>query len=165
MTMIGRNPRQGLRALVGGNGVKPRGDSMSEICRRSFIRGAVAFGAAGLSASSLRAQAPQEEKGMPARGEFVIANAYVMTMDPDLGDFAGGAVHVRNGEIVAIGKAVTGGGEQVDGTGMIVMPGLVDTHWHMWNTLYRSFSGDKPGDGYFPTVGRFGQQMTADDIF
>jgi len=27
---------------------------------------------------------------------------------------------------------------------MIVMPGLVETHWHMWNTLYRSFAGDKP---------------------
>ena len=48
---------------------------------------------------------------------------------------------------------------------MIVMPGLVETHWHMWNTLYRSFSGDKPEEGYFPTVARFGQQMNADDVF
>ena len=74
-------------------------------------------------------------------------------------------MHVRNGEIIAVGKVVAGGGDRIDGTGMIVMPGLVDTHWHMWNTLYRSFSGDKPADGYFPTVARFGQQMTADDIF
>src|SRR5262249_51537128 len=77
---------------------------------------------------------------LPARGEFTIANAYVMTMDGALGDIAGGAVHVRNGEIVAIGKDVKGGGQKIDGTGMIVMPGLVETHWHMWNTLYRSFS-------------------------
>jgi cytosine/adenosine deaminase-related metal-dependent hydrolase len=35
----------------------------------------------------------------------------------------------------------------------------------MWNTLFRSFSGDKPEDGYFPTVARFGQQMTPNDIF
>src|SRR6516164_601692 len=38
---------------------------------------------------------------LPARGEFTIANAYVMTMDGALGDIAGGSVHVRNGEIVA----------------------------------------------------------------
>jgi 5-methylthioadenosine/S-adenosylhomocysteine deaminase len=45
------------------------------------------------------------------------------------------------------------------------MPGLVETHWHMWNTLFRSFAGDKPEEGYFPTVARFGQQMNPDDIF
>jgi 5-methylthioadenosine/S-adenosylhomocysteine deaminase len=72
---------------------------------------------------------------------------------------------VRNGEIVAVGKDVKGGGQKIDGGGMIVMPGLVDTHWHMWNTLFRSFAGDRPEEGYFPTVARFGQQMNPDDIF
>ena len=144
---------------------------MCELCRRRFIRGAAALGvagAAGLFSSPLMAQprrgdAPASK--LPARGEFTIANAHVMTMDGALGDIPGGSVHVRNGEIVAVGKDVKGGGQKIDGTGMIVMPGLVETHWHMWNTLYRSFSGDKPEEGYFPTVARFGQQMTADDVF
>src|SRR6266700_3469926 len=146
-------------------------DRMCELCRRRFIRGAAALGAAGatgLLSSPLMAQPRRGDTAstkQPARGEFTIANAYVMTMDGALGDIAGGSVHVRNGEIVAIGKDVKGGGQKIDGTGMIVMPGLVETHWHMWNTLYRSFSGDKPEEGYFPTVARFGQQMTADDIF
>jgi cytosine/adenosine deaminase-related metal-dependent hydrolase len=35
----------------------------------------------------------------------------------------------------------------------------------MWNTVFRSFSGDKPAEGYFPTVARFGAQMNPDDIF
>ena len=141
---------------------------MCELCRRRFIRGAAALGAAGLFSSPLMAQPRRGEAAssrLPARGEFTIANAYVMTMDGSLGDIAGGAVHVRNGEIVAVGKDVKGGGQKIDGTGMIVMPGLVETHWHMWNTLYRSFSGDKPEEGYFPTVARFGQQMNADDVF
>ena len=144
---------------------------MCELCRRRFIGGAAALGvagAAGLFSSPLMAQprrgdAPASK--LPARGEFTIANAHVMTMDGALGDIPGGSVHVRNGEIVAVGKDVKGGGQKIDGTGMIVMPGLVETHWHMWNTLYRSFSGDKPEEGYFPTVARFGQQMTADDVF
>jgi 5-methylthioadenosine/S-adenosylhomocysteine deaminase len=143
---------------------------MCELCRRSFIRGAAALGVAGASGafvSPLMAQARVAAGGpkLPPRGEFTIANAYVMTMDGTLGDIAGGAVHVRNGAIVAVGKDVKGGGQRIDGNGMIVMPGLVETHWHMWNTLYRSFSGDKPEDGYFPTVARFGQQMTPDDVY
>jgi len=141
---------------------------MCEICRRNFIRGAAALGAAGatgLFSSPLMAQTPGGGGRLPARGEFTIANAYVMTMDGALGDIAGGSVHVKNGDIVAVGKDVKGGGQKIDGTGMIVMPGLVETHWHMWNTLYRSFAGDKPDDGYFPTVARFGQQMTPDDVF
>ena len=141
---------------------------MCQLCRRDFIRGAAAFGAAALSPSSLMAQAKSNNAGspkLPARGEFTIANAYVMTMDSALGDVAGGSVHVRNGEIIGVGKEVKGGGTKIDGAGMIVMPGLVETHWHMWNTLFRSFAGDKPEEGYFPTVARFGQQMNPDDIF
>jgi cytosine/adenosine deaminase-related metal-dependent hydrolase len=144
---------------------------MCQICRRSFIRGAAALGAAGatgLFSSPLLAQARRgntDSSKLPARGEFTIANAYVMTMDSSLGDIADGSVHVRNGDIVAVGKDVTGGGERIDGSGMIVMPGLVETHLHMWNTLFRSFAGDKPEDGYFPTVARFGQQMSPDDTF
>jgi 5-methylthioadenosine/S-adenosylhomocysteine deaminase len=144
---------------------------MCQLCRRSFIRGAAALGAAGVAGplpSPLMAQAQRSEADasrLPARGEFTIANAYVMTMDGALGDIAGGSVHVRNGEIVAVGKDIAGDGEKIDGAGLIVMPGLVETHWHMWNTLFRSFAGDKPEDGYFPTVARFGQQMSPDDIF
>jgi cytosine/adenosine deaminase-related metal-dependent hydrolase len=132
------------------------------------LRGAGALGAAaasGLFVSPLMAQSGGGGARLPARGEFTIANAYVMTMDGALGDIADGAVHVKDGDIVAVGKDLKGGGERIDGTGMIVMPGLVETHWHMWNTLYRSFAGDKPEEGYFPTVARFGQQMTPDDIF
>src|SRR6516165_2297322 len=143
---------------------------MCELCRRSFIRGATALGAlgsVGLISPVVMAQAQRGggDLRLPARGEFTIADAHVMTMDGALGDIVGGSVHVRNGEIVAVGKDVKGGGQKIDGTGMIVMPGLIETHWHMWNTLYRSFSGDKPEEGYFPTVARFGQQMSADDIF
>ena len=141
---------------------------MCDLCRRSFMRGAGALGAAaasGLFTTPLMAQQGGGASRLPARGEFTIANAYIMTMDGGLGDIAGGSIHVRNGDIVAVGKDIAGGGERIDGGGMIVMPGLVETHWHMWNTLYRSFAGDKPEEGYFPTVARFGQQMSPDDIF
>jgi cytosine/adenosine deaminase-related metal-dependent hydrolase len=145
---------------------------MCDLCRRSFIRGAVALGGASLFASPVLAAARADPKAarsaarLPARGEFVVRNAYVMTMDPALGDIPGGSVHVKNGEIVAVGKDVAAPGARVlDGAGMIVLPGLVETHWHMWNTLFRSFAGDQKDHGYFPTVARFGMQMTPDDMY
>src|SRR5690242_21705997 len=103
---------------------------MCEICRRSFIRGAAALGAAGatgISVSPLLAQARRDAAGgarPPARGEFTIANAYVMTMDASLGDIAGGTVHVREGAVVAGGKGIAGRGQHTDGHGVNVQPGL-----------------------------------------
>jgi 5-methylthioadenosine/S-adenosylhomocysteine deaminase len=139
---------------------------MCDLCsRRSFIRGAGALAATTMLGSPLIAQG-QTDARLPAREEFVIRNAYLLTMDADLGDIARGAIHVKDGAILAVGAEVAApGARAVDGTGMIVMPGLVDTHWHMWNTLFRSFAGEKQEEGYFPTVARFGQQMTADDVF
>jgi 5-methylthioadenosine/S-adenosylhomocysteine deaminase len=48
---------------------------------------------------------------------------------------------------------------------MIVLPGLVETHWHMWSTLLRSFSGDKPENLYFPNILAFGKHSTPKDIY
>jgi 5-methylthioadenosine/S-adenosylhomocysteine deaminase len=144
---------------------------MSDIRRRQLLAGLGAIGTAGVMPSPLfaageTAPAPHLAPTLPPRGELLIRKAYVMTMDPAAGDIPDGSVHIRNGRIIAVGKDIQAPAARViDGVGTIVMPGLVDTHWHMWNTLYRSFSGDKASDGYFPTVGRFGQQMTADDMY
>jgi 5-methylthioadenosine/S-adenosylhomocysteine deaminase len=43
---------------------------------------------------------------LPDRGEFVVRNARVLTMDPSLGELDRGDVHVRNGEIIAVGRDV-----------------------------------------------------------
>jgi cytosine/adenosine deaminase-related metal-dependent hydrolase len=48
---------------------------------------------------------------------------------------------------------------------MIVLPGLVETHWHMWNTLLRSMSGEKPELGYFRTTAALGQKYEPTDMY
>ena len=89
-----------------------------------------------------------------------------MTMDRDLGDIPGGDIHIKNGEIAAVGKGLKAPGAAIlEGRHMIVLPGLVETHWHMWNTLLRSFAGEKPDQGYFPTAANFGQVMAPDDMY
>ena len=105
--------------------------------RRGFLGGAVAAGALGLAGlpGDVLAQAAARKGAvapLPARGNFVIRNAYVMTMDSGLGDIAKGDVHVKDGAIVAVGRNVAApGAERIDGTGSIVLPGFVETHWHM----------------------------------
>jgi 5-methylthioadenosine/S-adenosylhomocysteine deaminase len=145
-----------------------------KIGRRNFIRGVAALGAAGaagvniFSAGCGQAAPPAQtgSTGLPARGEFIVRDAYVMTMDPALGDVTAGHVHVRNGDIVAVGSDVQAPGATVlDGRGMIVLPGMVDTHWHMWTTLLRSFDGDNAATGYFPRTSAYGQAMTPDDMY
>jgi 5-methylthioadenosine/S-adenosylhomocysteine deaminase len=66
----------------------------------------------------------------------------VVTMDPEIGDLPDGDVLVTGGHIAAVGTGLDApGAQEIDARGMIVAPGLVDTHWHMWNTLLRSMSG------------------------
>jgi len=74
-----------------------------------------------------------------ARGEFVVRSAHVLTMDPPLGDVKRGDIHVRAGQIVAMGKNLQRSGVEVIGGGqMIALPGLIDTHSHLWNTPLRN---------------------------
>jgi 5-methylthioadenosine/S-adenosylhomocysteine deaminase len=103
---------------------------------------------------------------LPFRGEFIVRGAYVLTMDPELGDIPDGDVHVKNGEIIAVGKQLKAPGAAVlDGNRMILLPGLIDTHWHMWTTFLRGMAGDKIEDGYFPVTTRYGQAMSPLDMY
>src|SRR5262245_40627771 len=144
---------------------------MCDLCRRSLLRGLAALGGIGAFPTLLRAQAQSGQGAraagpLPPRGDFVIRNGFVLTMDPALGDLPRGSVHVRGGEIVAVGVEVNApGADVIDATDMIVLPGLIETHWHMWNTLFRSFAGDEQAHGYFPTVARYGAVMTPDDMY
>ena len=134
--------------------------------RRHVLGGALAVGAAGfagLSAGQSDA-APRPGGKLPERGNFVIRGAYVMPMEVD--DIFNGDVHVKEGVIVAVGPNLKPrGAASIDGRGMIVLPGLVETHWHMWNTLLRSMSGDKPEFGYFRTAAGLGRVYQPGDMY
>jgi cytosine/adenosine deaminase-related metal-dependent hydrolase len=86
-------------------------------------------------------------------------------MDPALGDVADGEVHVRDGEIVAVGRRLGVRAPRIDGSDTVVMPGLVDTHWHLWTSLYRSMSSSSPETSYFTLNVRNGVRCTPDDLF
>jgi 5-methylthioadenosine/S-adenosylhomocysteine deaminase len=75
------------------------------INRRAVLAASTAVGAASLMARRAFAQgAPAAAP--PARGEFVIRGAHVLSMDSAVGDLPVGDVHVRNGAIVAVAASV-----------------------------------------------------------
>src|SRR5690349_13392304 len=103
--------------------------------------------------------------GPEPSGTIVVRSGYVVTMDPETGDLPGGDVLIADGAIAAVGTglAAPAGATELDATGMIVAPGLVDTHWHLWNTLLRGMSGGGPG--YFRLCRSLGPAFGAEDVY
>jgi cytosine/adenosine deaminase-related metal-dependent hydrolase len=84
------------------------------------------------------------------RGTYLIKGGAVITVDPAIGTLAKADVLVRDGVIAAVAPDLSGkGAEIIDASQMIVMPGLIDSHYHMWSTLGRNFISDN-GFEYFP---------------
>jgi len=148
----------------------------STIDRRRFMTALAGAGAAGMSSPSGLAQGPQPSptgqrstgtaRRLPGRGDFIVRRGHLVTMDESLGDIPDGDVHVRNGEILEVGRNLRGAGATVlDARQMIVMPGFVDTHWHMWTTYLRGMSGDRAEDGYFPVTTAYGRAMQPEDMY
>jgi 5-methylthioadenosine/S-adenosylhomocysteine deaminase len=135
--------------------------------RRDLMTASAAFGAATIMPSSLLAQTPASDPNttaLPARGEFVIRGATILTMDPTLGDIAKGDIHVRDGAIVAIGPNIpANGAEIIDAANMIAMPGMIDTHWHMWGSVARNMAGEDAKTGYFLFARAVGDVFTPED--
>ena len=120
--------------------------------RRNFLKGAAAAGvaAAGLNLFASRPAAaqfadrsePPENTGRPGR-RYVIRGGSVMSMDPQVGDFAAADVLVQGKTILSVGPNLAAGtAEVIDARGRIVMPGFIDTHHHQFETALRSFLAD-----------------------
>ncbi|MBC5994045.1 amidohydrolase family protein [Pontibacter cellulosilyticus] len=141
----------------------------NSISRRSFIGSSLVLGAAGIAGYSgafAHTLQPSQSQNLPPRGYYLIKNAYVLTMDATLGDFKQGDVLVRDGEIKQVGQNLSAAGAEVlAGEGMVVMPGLVDTHWHLWTSLLRSMAGNTEGRGYFSVTRKVGQHYTPESMY
>lgn len=87
------------------------------------------------------------------QGTILIRGGCLLTMDDALGDVVVGDLLIDDDQIVAVAEELDCEAEEVvDATGMIVMPGLVDTHNHLWQAPIRGLAAECWGDEYFPTV-------------
>src|SRR5215470_1077889 len=114
--------------------------------RRDFLKATAATGvvAAGVDLFAPR-PATAHDSDVPEdtgrhRRRYIIRGGSVLSMDPDVGDFAQADVLVEGKKIVAIGHNLRAGDATViDARGRIVMPGFIDTHHHQFETALRSF--------------------------
>jgi len=94
--------------------------------------------------------AADSQRFSPGR-PVVFRNATVLTIDPSPGIIENGDVLVVNDRIAAVGQqlAVPDGVVEIDASGGILMPGMVDTHRHLWQTALRGFGADWTLTNYF----------------
>src|SRR3712207_1413774 len=91
--------------------------------------------------------APAPEPGRP----LVLRGGTVLTMDDSCSVLQGADVLVVDDRIAAVGTGldVPEGTLEVDARGGVVMPGMIDTHQHMWQTAMRGYGADWTLTQYF----------------
>jgi len=80
--------------------------------------------------------------------KILIKGGTVLTMDPKLGNLRNADVLIEGTKILAVGQNLnSNGAELIDASNMIVMPGFIDTHRHIWEGLLRNVGADVPLEG------------------
>jgi 5-methylthioadenosine/S-adenosylhomocysteine deaminase len=93
---------------------------------------------------------PDEIAAVDGGRPIVFRGATVLTMD-GAGVIEGGDVLVTGDTITAVGTGLStpDGTVEVDASGGIVLPGMIDTHRHMWQTAQRGLGADWTLTQYF----------------
>jgi len=101
--------------------------------------------------------------------DTLISGGYVATMDPDLGDLPGADVLLHDGVIVAVGPGLAERApraRRIEARGRLVMPGLVDTHRHVWQGAIGGSTGKASLVGYSAQViARLAPLYQPEDIY
>jgi 5-methylthioadenosine/S-adenosylhomocysteine deaminase len=97
-----------------------------------------------------------DEEAMTAMSDtdgrpVLFRNGLVLTMDDAHTILPGADVLVAGDRIADVGVALTApeGAIEIDATGGILMPGMIDTHRHMWQTAMRGYGADWTLTQYF----------------
>ena len=87
----------------------------------------------------------------------LLVGGCVLSLDRKVGNFRRGDVLIEDDVIAEVGESVRArDAEVIDATDTIVMPGFVDTHRHLWESLSR-------GNG--SSVATAASEGTADDVY
>jgi len=132
--------------------------------RRQFL-------AAGMAGPALLAGAGAEGSGQPppqAGRRLLIRGGWVLTLDHALGDFVTGDLLVDGARIAAVGPRIEVGNDTavIDAQGMVVAPGFVDTHRHLWQGQLRNLLPDGTLQEYFQRItGGLRPRYRPDDVY
>jgi hypothetical protein len=87
--------------------------------------------------------------------DLLIRGGHVVTFDPHLGDLPAADVLIRDGRIAAVGTGLAADLPEshiIEASGRLVMPGLVDTHRHVWQGALGGSTGQVSLIGYSAAV-------------
>jgi 5-methylthioadenosine/S-adenosylhomocysteine deaminase len=102
-------------------------------------------------------------------GELLLKGGYVVTVDDSIEDIPHGDVLIRDDLIVAVGRDISpssNDAQVIDASGRLVIPGLVDTHRHVWQGAIAAYTPQITGAGYEPIVlAGISPEYTAQDIY
>ncbi|MFD5163151.1 amidohydrolase family protein [Streptomyces hawaiiensis] len=111
---------------------------------------------------------PKESSAVHGRQRMLIRNATILSMDPAIGDLDRGDLLLDGELITAVGTDLDPGEPvtEVDATGRIAIPGLIDTHRHMWQAVLRGCAPHHTLMDYFSHIlGGLGRLVTPDDVY
>ena len=81
---------------------------------------------------------------------IVIRGAQVVTMDDKLGDFPAADILIEDAAIAGVRRSLeASGAERIDGAGMIALPGIIDAHTCLWQTVLRGYVPDLWPGAYY----------------
>lgn len=101
---------------------------MTGISRKEFLK--LSAGAAVAATATAVPAAPRSIR------PTLIKGADLLTMDPALGEMRGADVLIRDDRIVRVAPSITApDADVIDARGMILMPGMIDGHRHVWQGL------------------------------
>ncbi|HUG32663.1 MAG TPA: amidohydrolase family protein [Acidimicrobiia bacterium] len=84
---------------------------------------------------------------IPHAGRRLIKGGTIISMDPEVGDLQGDIL-IEGAKILQIAPSIpVEDAELIEAEGMIVLPGFVDTHRHIWEGLLRNIGTDVPLEG------------------
>jgi 5-methylthioadenosine/S-adenosylhomocysteine deaminase len=137
--------------------------------RRQFLCTTAAGAVVSSAVSAVGGAITGTARAQPAAAgrPIVIKGGCVLTLDRAVGDFERADVLVERGKISAVAPSIDApDAEVIDAAHMIVMPGLVDTHRHMWQGILRNVLPDGSLDDYIAVVQKvFGAKYAPDDVY
>ena len=135
--------------------------------RRNLLRsGAAALAAAGVVGAAPLFDRAQAQAPVPS-GRTLIKGGSVVSVDRNIGDMPQGDVLIEGARIAAVGPNLTADNAQViDARDMIVMPGFIDSHRHMWEGAIRNLIPDANLRDYLTLIlGKYGPAYRPDDVY
>ncbi len=98
---------------------------------------------------------------------LLLRGGHVLSMDPAIGEIAGGQVLIEGSKIVAVAERIDiEDTEVLDVSGHVLMPGFIDTHRHTWQTPFRGICADWTLEDYFRGIRMsISPRCSAEDVY